>query len=136
MPESSLIYLVDDDADYRYLVGQVFHLFLQQHRVRFFANGSELIETVELQEQADGEKPAAILLDIDMPQMDGFQTLARLKQLPFWQQMPVIMMTNRDHEEYRRESLRLGAHTCLLKPISLTDIRTVMAHICESDDQL
>lgn len=135
MSESSLIYLVDDDADYRYLVRQIFHLFLQHHRVRFFNNGKELIETVELPQEED-DRPAAILLDIDMPQMDGFQTLARLKQLPFGRQVPVIMMTNRDHEEYRQESLRLGAHAFLLKPINLTDIRAVMTRICEGEDNL
>ncbi|SDG58268.1 Response regulator receiver domain-containing protein [Dyadobacter soli] len=132
MSGSCLVYLVDDDADYQYLVGQVFNIFLPQHRIRFFANGADLVNAIHSTSPTATELPAAILLDVDMPHMDGFQTLAAIKQQPGWQQINVIMMTNRDQAEYREESERLGAFAFLLKPISLPEIQKEMTQICET----
>lgn len=131
MTESNLIFLVDDDPDYKYLVQQVFKLFLPNHQVRFFDDGADLIQTVQSSLPAETDKPIAILMDIDMPQMDGFETLARLKEIPIWNQVNVIIMTNRDHEDYQQESYRLGAYLFLLKPVSLPEIQTIMTRICE-----
>ncbi|MGV3603636.1 MAG: response regulator [Dyadobacter fermentans] len=134
MTGSCLVYLVDDDADYQYLVGQVFNIFLAKHRIRFFANGAGLVNAIESATISSDEMPSAILLDIDMPHMDGFQTLTAIKQNPIWHPVHVIMMTNRDQPEYREESERLGAHAFLLKPISLFEIQKEMTQICERYD--
>jgi CheY-like chemotaxis protein len=131
MTDSSLLYLADDDADYRYLVQQAFNFFLQKHRIRLFANGAELIKLIESSVPMPGNEPLAILLDIDMPQKDGFQTLMELKEHPLWKRFKVIMMTNRDHPEYRDESYRLGAHAFVLKPVSMQEIKKEMTDICE-----
>lgn len=133
MAESSLVYLVDDDADYRYIVQQVFNLFFKEHTIRFFANGAELVEHMKSPDADKPGMPSVILLDIDMPQMDGFQTLAALRQDPIWREVRVIMMTNRDHPEYRQELLRLGADDFVLKPIGLTEIQNAMSDICNNE---
>jgi CheY-like chemotaxis protein len=131
MTESRLIYLVDDDADYRFLVQQIFKKFLPQHHIRFFANGAELIDNIDSPQEQSINRPDVILLDIDMPRLNGFETLLQLKQRVDWQPVPVVMMTNRDQVEFRQESKQLGASAFLLKPIELMEIKTTMTQICD-----
>ncbi|MCE6992951.1 PleD family two-component system response regulator [Dyadobacter sp. CY323] len=129
MQNRHLIYLVDDDADYRFLVQQVFKMFLPQHQVRFFADGSELADAMDLIADENPVKPRVIILDIDMPGLNGFQTLSKLRLHNYWQNVPVLMMTNRDQAEFRQESLRLGADGFSLKPVDLHQIKAVMTDI-------
>jgi CheY-like chemotaxis protein len=133
MAGSRLIYLIDDDADYRFLVQKIFKMFLSQHHIRFFENGAEFIDSIDSLQEQSKIRPDVILLDIDMPRLNGFETLLQLKQRLDWQPVPVIMMTNRDQVEFRRESNQLGASAFLLKPIELMGIKTTMTKICEHE---
>ncbi|QRR00659.1 response regulator [Dyadobacter sandarakinus] len=126
-----VVYLVDDEADYRFLVQQVFSIFLPGQQIRFFGSGLDLVAHLELASDQKKGTPEVLILDIDMPRMNGFQTLLQVKRHPDWQGVPVVMMTNRDQAEYAQESYRLGASAFLLKPINLNAIRDVMGFLCE-----
>jgi putative two-component system response regulator len=69
------------------------------------------------------EKPDLILLDIMMPDMDGFETVARLKADPRTQRVPVIMVTALDDRESKLRALEAGAEEFLSKPIDRQDLR-------------
>ena len=124
-----MIYVVDDGADYRFLVQQVFTMFLPKYPVRFFADGADLVDALD--SLAEEVRPEVMVLDVDMPRLDGFQTLVQLKQHPYWQSVPVVMMTNRMDPEFQQESYRLGASAFVPKPIDLLEIKTVMTQLCE-----
>lgn len=129
MTPPCLLYLVDDSADYRFLVQQVFTLFLPHCPVRFFADGADLVDALDA--LAGEGRPQVIILDVDMPRLDGFQTLVQLKQHPDWQSVPVVMMTNRTDRDYQRESYRLGASAFVPKPMNLPGIKAVMTQLSE-----
>jgi CheY-like chemotaxis protein len=133
MVGSRLIYLVDDDADYRFLVQKIFNMFLLQHHIRFFANGAEFIDSIDSPQEQSMTRPDVILLDIDMPRLNGFETLMQLRQRVDWKPVPVIMMTNRDQLEFRQESNQLGASAFLLKSIDLMGIKAAMTIICNHE---
>jgi putative two-component system response regulator len=63
------------------------------------------------------EKPDLILLDIDMPEMDGFETLARLKANPYMVNTPVIFLTGNNDAETEIRGLEAGARDFLTKPV-------------------
>ena len=63
------------------------------------------------------EKPDLILLDIDMPEMDGFETLARLKSNPYMADIPVIFLTGNHDIETKIRGLEAGARDFLTKPV-------------------
>jgi len=63
------------------------------------------------------EKPNLILLDINMPEMDGFETLARLKSNPHMTNIPVIFLTGNDASETEIRGLKSGARDFLTKPV-------------------
>jgi signal transduction histidine kinase/CheY-like chemotaxis protein len=101
------ILLVEDDA-------------MQRERVRGWLKGQQWA----MREAADGrealarlreEKPDLILLDLMMPEMDGFQLVAALRQEPGWREIPVIVITARDLDAKDRERLNSGIQSVLVK---------------------
>ncbi|TMJ41586.1 MAG: response regulator [Alphaproteobacteria bacterium] len=101
------VLLVEDDADQRermraWLTGE--HWAVQEA-----ANGREALARV----QAD--KPDVILLDLMMPEMDGFAVVAALQKEARWSDIPVIVITARDLDAEDRARLNSGVQSVLVK---------------------
>ena len=112
-PDSSpraTILVVDDTPDNLALMSS---LLKDQYKVKV-ANGGEKALRVA---QVDNP-PDLILLDIMMPEMDGYQVLERLKNDPRTRDTPVIFLTAKSEVEDERRGLELGAVDYITKPIS------------------
>lgn len=70
---------------------------------------------VEAKEKAEDEKPDLILLDVIMPQIDGFAVLEGLKDSAKTKKIPVVLLTNLGTDEDREKGLKLGAEDYLVK---------------------
>ncbi len=101
------VLLVEDDPDQRERVRS--WLDGQQWRVQEAANGREAL--VRLQ----ADKPDLILLDLMMPEMDGFAVVAALQKEPAWRNIPVIVITSLDLDAKDRERLNSGVQSVLVK---------------------
>ncbi|MCL1843500.1 MAG: diguanylate cyclase [Defluviitaleaceae bacterium] len=84
---------------------------LQDEYVVYSANSG-----VEALQITKAENPDIILLDIVMPQMDGYETLAALKASAETKDIPVIFITSLDHDSNEEKGLRLGAADYISKP--------------------
>jgi adenylate cyclase len=73
-------------------------------------------------ELARTEKPALVVLDVDMPSMDGFEVCARLKLDPQTADIPVLMLTAMADVEFRIKGLQLGAEDYLTKPFNYREL--------------
>jgi len=62
--------------------------------------------------------PDMILLDIEMPVMDGFEVIEKLKENPDWEKIPVVFLTAASDEASERKGLDLGAVDYVSKPFS------------------
>ena len=71
---------------------------------------------VDALEQLSGISPAVMLLDIEMPRMDGFELTKRLRGDPKTQHLPIIMITSRTAEKHRNYAQELGVNAYLGKP--------------------
>src|SRR5688500_20313350 len=91
----STVLVVDDEADIRELVR--LNLELDGHEVIGAANGVEALE------YAVGEHPDVVVLDVMMPEMDGWETLSQMKAAsdPVIAHIPVIMLTPRADDRDR-----------------------------------
>jgi two-component system, cell cycle sensor histidine kinase and response regulator CckA len=69
-------------------------------------------------------KPDVVLLDVMMPEMDGFETCRRLRANKATEAMPVIMLTALDDRESRIEGLEAGADDYISKPFDALELRT------------
>jgi two-component system, OmpR family, alkaline phosphatase synthesis response regulator PhoP len=62
--------------------------------------------------------PDLVLLDVMLPYADGFELLAKLRATAGWEQVPVIVITSKVHEQDAVRALALGADDYLTKPFS------------------
>ena len=73
-------------------------------------------------ELAHAEPPQTVLLDIEMPRLNGFQVLAAFKAEPALRDVPVIFLTARDSSDQVADGLRRGAHDYLRKPFETAEL--------------
>ena len=81
-------------------------------------NGVESIEALE----RVGEKTALVLLDWNMPEMNGFDTLVKMKNDSRFNQIPVMMVTTESNPDNVIRAVRAGASHYLTKPFSQQDL--------------
>jgi chemosensory pili system protein ChpA (sensor histidine kinase/response regulator) len=73
------------------------------------------LEALEWLERA-ARPPDAIIMDIEMPRMDGYELAATLRSRPEFERVPILMLTSRAGEKHRQKALRLGVDRYLVKP--------------------
>lgn len=108
------ILIADDDPGITTLLTTV----LRNHNMLCFIakDGKEAIE------MALQMTPSLILLDVNMPAMNGFETLAALKRDPRTSSMPIVLLTACDESSNIRRGLRMGAQDYILKPFGAVDL--------------
>jgi putative two-component system response regulator len=104
------ILVVDDTPDNLTLMSQ---LLQSLYKVKVANSGVRALKVI-----ASGAPPDLILLDIMMPEMDGYEVCQRLKQSPQTQDIPIIFLTAKATEEDEERGLKLGAVDYITKPIS------------------
>ena len=108
--EGSLLLIVDDVAANLSVLGDLLHEAGYQVKA---ANSGRAAMRYALQEP----RPALILLDVMMPDMDGYQVLTELRQNRLTRHIPVIFVTALDNPQDEERGLRLGAADYISKPI-------------------
>src|SRR6202035_3467208 len=103
------IMVVDDDPDTVSILAR--HLQREGFVAIEAISGTECLRIVHK------HRIDVILLDLMMPEMDGFQVCRALKQDPETAEIPVIMITARDDLDARAEGMRLGVSDFLAKPV-------------------
>src|SRR5262245_19190408 len=105
---AGLILVVDDNSINRYLLAQ--HVAQQGHRVVTAGGGREALDRM-LAERVD-----LVLLDLDMPGMDGFAVLGAMKDDVRLRELPVIMVSGVDELQSVVQCIERGAEDYLAKP--------------------
>ncbi len=115
---SEKILIVDDDLDTLRLVG----LMLQHQGYRIIAASSG-VQAIAL---SQGDKPDMVLLDIMMPEMDGYEVARKLRSNPATNNIPIIMFTAKTQVDDKVQGFEAGADDYLTKP---TQPRELFAHV-------
>ena len=92
------------------------------YAVRFASSGTQALQAVAK------EKPSLILLDINMPVMDGYETCRRLKANPETADIPVIFLTANNEEESVAEGFEVGAVDYVTKPFRSKELLMRVIH--------
>lgn len=111
------ILIVDDSPSHISLIGGILD---SDYDILVANNGQQALDLVGL------EKPDMILLDITMPEMDGFEVCRRLKQDEATQDIPVVFTTARSGSSDITKGLEMGASYYLTKPIDIKVLKAVV----------
>jgi putative two-component system response regulator len=123
MSRRPLILVADDSEDIRNLFGV---MLTKDYDVKFAVNSDETLAAADTD-----PLPDLILLDIDMPSINGFEVCKRLKSNPALTDIPIIFVTGRTDPRDQAQGLRAGAVDYIVKPISapitMLRVRTQLA---------
>lgn len=112
------ILIVDDSPSVRRVVGNM----LKQNgwEVQVARDGVEALEMISR------ETPAGILLDIEMPRMDGYELIATLRAQEQYRTLPVVILTSRAAAKHQQRAMQLGANAYVVKPYQDEELISIL----------
>lgn len=123
------ILVVDDEPRFVRLTEA--NLQTEGYEVLKAKNGKQAVENIV------NEKPDLVLLDVMMPEMDGFQACERIRE---FSNVPIIMLTAKGEEDQRVKGLNLGADDYIVKPFSASEmlarVRAVLRRAKRSSSEM
>jgi CheY-like chemotaxis protein len=111
MNKPEIFYLVDDDDDCRFLIKEAIQQIGISVEVLEAENGQALFDI--LQEEVDD---AVLLIDVNMPVMNGLETIQALKKAPQWSSLRVFVFSSSDDQNLQQLVKQLGALKFYTKP--------------------
>jgi chemotaxis family two-component system response regulator Rcp1 len=114
------ILLVEDVAEEAEMTMGVLSSGRVRNRLHWVADGEEALEFLSRKgRHADAPLPDLILLDLNMPRMNGLEVLTEIKQHPLWKRIPVVMMTASDKEQDILTAYDRHANCYVTKPLDM-----------------
>jgi chemotaxis protein histidine kinase CheA/ActR/RegA family two-component response regulator len=115
--------VVDDSPSVRRVVGNM--LKANGWEVQTARDGIEALEIIAQR------PPAAVLLDIEMPRMDGYELLATVRSQEQYRDLPLIVLTSRAATKHQQRALQLGADAYVIKPYRDEDLLSTIAGLVQ-----
>ncbi len=121
MPSTPYLLIADDDDDDCFLIQEALQEFDFPAPTRFVANGQELLTALE-KEPFNG----LVLLDLNMPLMDGREALQKIKQNQTLRHVPVVVLTTSNSQEDIQLTYTSGCSGYVTKPNSFQDLVSML----------
>lgn len=123
------ILIADDDADDRELAIEALTESRLLNPVHFVQDGVELMEFLQHRGAYAGDdspRPGVILIDLNMPRMDGREAIAAIKADPSLRRIPIVVLTTSKAEEDIYRTYDLGVNSYVVKPVTFQALVAVM----------
>lgn len=115
-----MVLLAEDDEDDKEFIKLAFAKVAAKQRLHIADNGQEALNfLIPLKEN---DLPCLIVLDLNMPVLNGLQTLEALKKIPKFQNIPIVILSTSDNYDDKSRCLSKGAIEYLVKPSSMNEI--------------
>ena len=114
------IIFVDDDEEDHLIMFEYFKDCGKDKQIRFIRNGQEALRYLEDIPESD-PLPNLIVLDLNMPILNGTQTLVQIRRNTRFKNIPVVIFSTSENESEKRKCLSLGADDYLVKPTTYLD---------------
>ncbi|GAB4020707.1 response regulator [Spirosoma migulaei] len=122
------IYALDDDKDDRILIEEALKAY-SDCEVTFFEDGKKLL--AKLFASPEENLPTLIMLDLDMPRINGYEVLQLLRTTPTFHSIPVLVLSGSEDEKTVFASYQLGANSFISKPSTFAQLDRLFKVICE-----
>jgi len=124
------VFIADDDEDDRLLLKIAFDKCCPETKVKFAIDGLDLIESLD----QSGLHPCLIILDLNMPRLDGFESLKILRASERYRDIPVVVFsTSREPKDIAKSKI-LGANDYISKPLTMSSLDGIVKQLKEDWD--
>ena len=125
------ILIADDDEDDRTLTRQALEDAHIANELRFVEDGEQMLDYLYQRGEYSGEqglapRPGLILLDLNMPKMDGREALKVIKGDPTLHDIPVVVLTTSSLSADIARSYQPGVNSCITNPVTFTGLVAAM----------
>jgi chemotaxis protein histidine kinase CheA/ActR/RegA family two-component response regulator len=120
----SYVLVVDDSPSVRRVVGNM--LKANGWQVQTARDGVEALEVIARQ------RPAVVLLDIEMPRMDGYELMATVRAQEQYRTLPLVVLTSRAATKHQQRAMQLGANAYIVKPYQDEDLLKTLAELASA----
>ncbi len=131
--DAALILMAEDDPEDAMLARDALHEAKLLNPLVVVEDGQQLMDylhrTGEFAPPYPAVRPGIILLDLNMPRMDGKEALAEIRSDPKLRDIPVLVLTTSKAEEDVLRSYELGANSFIVKPVTFEGLVDVMRSI-------
>ena len=110
----------EDDIDDEDLLREVIGGIDDSYHLLFVHNGRRLLEM--LNQMPDNHLPCLIVLDYNMPELNGAKILQEIRQVSRYSSVPKVIWSTSNSETFRRTCLEAGANEYLIKPSNVADL--------------
>jgi CheY-like chemotaxis protein len=133
MKEENVILLVEDCTEDASLVQRAFKKWGISNTVHVVPDGEHAVEylsgTGEYSDRDRHPQPCLALLDLNLPQMSGFEVLEWLRSRPDLATLPVVVLSGTKDPTHFEQAQRLGANACVIKTLDLAELYELIQHL-------
>jgi CheY-like chemotaxis protein len=125
-----MILIAEDDAEDRMLVKDALIESRVANNIRFVEDGEQLLDYLNHKGNYEDKtlypRPGLILLDLNMPKMDGREALKEIKKDPLLRMIPIVVLTTSQAEEDVLKTYDLGVSSFITKPVTFASLVETM----------
>jgi CheY-like chemotaxis protein len=126
MGEGQTVHLADDDEDDRMLMRDALEEVNPNVTVIEAQDGKELVENVR---NSDDLSETVVLVDMNMPRMNGIEAIKEIRSKPEIADVPAIMLSTSNNSELKRKALAAGANDFFVKPNNFKSLLDIARRI-------
>ena len=126
------VVMVDDDEDDLYIAKQCYEMAGLDNPLLTFNNGEAFLAYLDKVELNEASLPVYALIDINMPRMNGFVVVQKVREREQFRKIPLIMMfSNSSDEGDKKKAKELGADEYLVKPHTVNGYLDIFRNLSE-----
>lgn len=121
-----LVLLVEDTEDNRFMMKRL--LELSGYEVAEARNGEEAVRI------ANEKRPEMILMDLSLPIIDGLAATRRIRALPGFEKVPIVVVSAHDTADFHAEAIAAGCNSYITKPIDFGQLELLISRLLANGD--
>jgi CheY-like chemotaxis protein len=126
--KGATIFVIDDDEDDFLNVAELFEEMWPSTHLKYFMSSFNFCKHL-----SSLTPPGLIILDINMPIINGFGVLRILKRAEQWKRVPVIIFSTSSNPDYKKKAVKLGATAYMKKPVTMEQWQIAITKISTFD---
>ncbi|MCT7988274.1 response regulator [Laspinema sp. D6] len=128
------ILIANDDSSFCLLIEEAFHEVRANLSLFFVEDGEQLLDYLyrrgPYQDPLNSPFPDLLLLDLNMPRLDGREALVQIKADPKLKTIPIVILSSSYHEEDISKCYDAGANSFIVNPLTFDQLAVAMQSLC------